>query len=877
VQITVAITATDSTNLDTVTGDLVANIVYNGTVVASQDTLGSPEVVTYTAPDSTTPSGLTNMYAAQACNFNASDGPINYVGQYATNPSTEPPGGGDNSVFPFPPQWRVFPANPNFVGTGANPQPDSTDTRELWCWRNEDFGGRPVAGCDRELENLAARQPWDLEPRGTAPTFTTAGNQAISGEAWLSPLTPAEQYRPFDLQREYDFPWTNRWFEERCSPTAFAPRVEPGSPLGSNRNDIDAATANLFAMHNRMHDWSYFLGFTERNYNLQANNFGNTSTSRENDPEIGNSQAGALTGGQPTFLGRDNANQITLNDGIAPITNMYLWQPIAAAFYAPCVDGDYDMSVIGHEYTHAISNRMVAGPDAGLSGPQAGAVGESWSDLAAVEYLNGYGFVPVQNENPFAVGPYVTGDQQAGIRNYGMNASPLNYSDIGYDITGPQVHADGEIWSATNYSIRQRLIAKYNAQFPAGNAGLQERCADGELPADQCPGNRRWIQIMFDAFLLQPSTTSMVTARDAYLAADVMRFGGANQVELWDEFARRGLGESAASNTNADPDPRPSFSSPVATNEATVTFAPREATTAGQPVPNVSLYVGRYEARATPIADNDSSTTLGNSFQLVPGTYEFVARARGYGLTRLRATVTAGQQLTLSPRLARNVASFFSGATTGGDGVNQGFLIDDTEGTNWASLQPRGTAPVNQTQPQVTVDLAGTNAHTVRRVNVSAMLTLRNNQCSPENPQCDPQDTGSQNRFSALRQFQILTCNAAAGQTCNPNGTGGFQVVYTSPANAFPAIAPRPRAPELIFRTFNVPDTPATHVQLRVVHNQCTGGPDYQGDQDGDPGNNSDCVTGGSAAGLMGLGQGTNVRAAELQVFTNRLRVSGLP
>ena len=63
---------------------------------------------------------------------------------------------------------------------------------------------------------------------------------------------------------------------------------------------------------------------------------------------------------------------------------MYLWQPIPAGFYAPCVDGDFDMSVIGHEYGHAISNRMVGGPNAGLSGNQPQAMGESWSDLMAI-------------------------------------------------------------------------------------------------------------------------------------------------------------------------------------------------------------------------------------------------------------------------------------------------------------------------------------------------------------------------------------------------------------------------------------------------------------------------------------------------------------
>jgi extracellular elastinolytic metalloproteinase len=42
--------------------------------------------------------------------------------------------------------------------------------------------------------------------------------------------------------------------------------------------------------------------------------------------------------GSPSYTGRDNANQITLQDGIAPISDMYLWQPIGSAFYPPCVD-----------------------------------------------------------------------------------------------------------------------------------------------------------------------------------------------------------------------------------------------------------------------------------------------------------------------------------------------------------------------------------------------------------------------------------------------------------------------------------------------------------------------------------------------------------
>ena len=178
---------------------------------------------------------------------------------------------------------------------------------------------------------------------------------------------------------------------------------------------------------------------------------------------------------------------------------MYLWQPIAAAFYAQCVDGDYDMSVIAHEYTHAISNRMAGGPNAGLSGNQAQAMGESWSDLDAVEYLNENGYVPTGDENPFAVGPYVTGDHQAGHPQLRDEQQPAQLLRRRLRLRlqrrslqqQTQVHADGEIWSATNYDVRQAFVDRYGA----GNPALQVSCARGDTPVTACPGNRRWIQL----------------------------------------------------------------------------------------------------------------------------------------------------------------------------------------------------------------------------------------------------------------------------------------------------------------------------------------------------------------------------------------------
>ncbi len=85
-------------------------------------------------------------------------------------------------------------------------------------------------------------------------------------------------------------------------------------------------------------------------------------------------------------------------------------------------------------------------------------------------------------------------------------------------------------------------------------------------------------------------------------------------------------------------------------------------------------------------------------------------------------------------------------------------------------------------------------------------------------------------------------------------------VIFTSAADAFPSVAPRPRAPELIITSFNVPQTKATHLRIEVVTNQCTGAPDYAGEQDADPRANTDCTTASA--------QANNVRIAEFQAFT---------
>ena len=719
------------------------------------------------------------------------------------------------------PEWEAFESSPPLNYS-------SRDTRQHWC-----FG--PAFGCD-EVIGTSASPAWDLDVAAGTSTQTTKGNSSIAVHNWFNnnANSVGTETATASPDRDYNYAWTNQWFNEKCNPDTFT------SP---QRADIDAARANLFAMHNRMHDWAYHLGFTEATWNMQADNQGRGGLG--GDFEQGNAQAGGVSGGPPDFAARDNANQITPREGLPPITNMYMWQPIAGSFYAPCVDGDYDMSVIGHEYTHAITNRMIAGPNAGLSSPQG--MSESWSDLMAMEYLNENGYAP-PGKRAYTVGQYVTSDPVAGIRNYNMSDSPLNYSSVGYDFVGLQVHASGEVWSATNFDIRQAMIKRYGD----GNSRLQKSCAMGQTPVTSCPGNRRWVQLVFDSFLLMAnSQNSQVDARDALLAADLVRFGGANQDLLWNAFAKRGLGEAAVSNGSADANPTPGFTSPFA-NEATLRFTPVDedqdrlgiAHHDETPVPNAQLFVGVYQARAVPVADTDDLTPLTDTVSLVPGKYEFVVRAPGHGHVRVGPIeVKAGQVKDLKVKMPVNLASASAGATATGDGINLDKLIDDDEVTNWASLNSAVAGK------QVTIALAG-GAQKIDRVNVSAMLR----------PQIttDP-DSGAQSRYSAVRQFRIWACEAKGAVTCAT--ASDFHAVYTSKRDAFPSVSPRPRSSELIIQSFNIPNTKATHLRIEVLTNQCIGGPDFAGEQDNDPRANTDCST----ASVQAL----NVRIAEFQAFAS--------
>jgi hypothetical protein len=205
-------------------------------------------------------------------------------------------------------------------------------------------------------------------------------------------------------------------------------------------------------------------------------------------------------------------------------------------------------------------------------------------------------------------------------------------------------------------------------------------------------------------------------------------------------------------------------------------------------------------------------------------------------------------------RAPKNLAAAATGAKVIGasDGsLNTASLIDGTEATAWGHVDAAG-ANVDASRPFVAVDLAG-GVHRIHRVQVSAMLNP-----APADPSEIPlavePDPDSGSRFTALRRFALEACT----ERCSSE-QAVWKRFYVSPGDAFPALRPRPVAPNLTLRSFAVRATKAAAVRLVALDNQCTGFAGYAGEQDSDPTNDTDCATASD--------RGTIVHAAELQVY----------
>ena len=284
-----------------------------------------------------------------------------------------------------------------------------------------------------------------------------------------------------------------------------------------------AAITNLFYLTNIAHDINYQYGFTEAAGNFQFNNYGKGGQGGDAV------RAEAQDGG-----GVDNANFATPPDGSQPRMQMYIFD-----LTNPKRDGDLDSEVVIHEYGHGVSNRLTGGPSnvSALRALQSGGMGEGWSDWWALMFTQ---LSSDTQGTPRPTGNYVLGlpGSGGGIRRYpysfDLTIDPLTFDD--FTNGSKEVHDAGEIWSSTLWDMNWLLINKN---------GFSPDLYQGYKGPDS-PGNIIAMQLVMDALKLQPVNPSFIDARNAILAADQALTGGENQPEIWQAFARRGLGLSAS-------------------------------------------------------------------------------------------------------------------------------------------------------------------------------------------------------------------------------------------------------------------------------------------------------------------------------------------
>jgi hypothetical protein len=397
----------------------------------------------------------------------------------------------------------------------------------------------------------------------------------------------------------------------------------------------------------------------------------------------------------------DNANMFTPPDGESSVMQMYLFIG-ALRGGMPDANGGDDASIVFHEYAHGLSSRLVTDDlgEQALNAPQAGAMGEAWSDWYAMDYLAGEGWqVDTAADGEVLLSSYISGGTTGSLREAAMDcrvgsADPacagggFTYADYGRVIGdyGPEVHADGEIWGQTLWDLRDALIA---AAVDGGGTA-----ADGIATARL---------LVTEGMRLSPEEPSFLDMRDAILAANVADETAdeptreARRALLWSVFAGRGMGWYAETLDGWDPAPVANFDLPPdeSGGPATVSGTVTDAVT-GAPLAGATVRLpGPGDA---PSDETDAS-----------GRYEITAAWAGADPPRLTAERNGYQRTSADPpaiapdgstvvdlALRRNWALRSGGATvasaTGPDlsalRCGPADAVDGTSAYGWGSYAP---------------------------------------------------------------------------------------------------------------------------------------------------------------------------------------------
>jgi extracellular elastinolytic metalloproteinase len=204
-------------------------------------------------------------------------------------------------------------------------------------------------------------------------------------------------------------------------------------------------------------------------------------------------------------------------------------------------DSDIDSGVITHEYGHGISNRLTGGPSTTACLNNQEQMGEGWSDWQGLFFTTDSGNNATESRG---VGTYLQFEATNGVGirptaySTDMTIDPATYGNIddGGAISIP--HGLGYVWNSMLWEMYWNLVSVHGF-----NDDIYQNWTTG--------GNNLAYQLVSDGMKLQPCSPGFVTGRDAILAADLALTGGDNQCLIWEGFAKRGLGYSAAQGSSS--------------------------------------------------------------------------------------------------------------------------------------------------------------------------------------------------------------------------------------------------------------------------------------------------------------------------------------
>ena len=137
---------------------------------------------------------------------------------------------------------------------------------------------------------------------------------------------------------------------------------------------------------------------------------------------------------------------------------------------------------------------------------------------------------------PRGVGSYLIFQEDApgaGIRpapyTRDLSINPLTYESVD-DARISVPHGVGTVFNSALWDMYLNLVEKH---------GFDPNLTTGS------GGNNIALQLVIDGLKLQPCGPTFLETRDAMLIADQTNYDGANQCEIWDAFARRGMGVDA--------------------------------------------------------------------------------------------------------------------------------------------------------------------------------------------------------------------------------------------------------------------------------------------------------------------------------------------